>query len=102
MRSLDATNDAVSALKSFCVTVTCNYQEVVEAARAQKKEVPPALISGLSVAGNTYPIVVVLDPEMKQVFGAVAGNKIYEEGKKVFREAKKKYREYEKEREKDD
>ncbi len=93
VRSVDATNDAIRALKSFCVVVKGNYQEVVDASRGKENDVPKALITGLSGAGNSYPLVVVLDGAMKTVLGKTSGNDIYQEGSKVFRDAKKMHRE---------
>ena len=72
-RSIDATNDAIRALKSFCLMVKGDYQEVVDASRGKDNGVPKALITGLSGAGNTYPLVVVLDGEMKTVLGKTSG-----------------------------
>lgn len=92
-RSIDATNDAIGALKSFCVIVKGDYDSVVQAARGKEDAAPKALVAGLSAAGNSYPMVVVLDGEMKAVLGALSGQKSHNEGKKVFREAKKKHRE---------
>ena len=98
-RSIDATNDAIRALKLFCLVVKGDYQEVVDASRGKENGVPKALVTGLSAAGNSYPLVVVLDGEMKVVLGTTSGNKIHAEGRKVFREAKKKHRELQKEKE---
>ena len=98
-RSIDATNDAIRALKSFCLMVKGDYQEVVDASRGKDNGVPKALITGLSGAGNTYPLVVVLDGEMKTLLGKTSGKEINEEGSKVFREAKKKHRELQKSKE---
>ena len=95
-RSIDSTNDAIRSLKSFCLLVKGDYQEVVEASRGKDNGVPKALVTGLSAAGNTYPLVVVLDGEMKAVLGTTSGKEIYEEGSKVFRDAKKKHRDLEK------
>ena len=92
VRSVDATNDAIRALKSFCLIVKGNYQEVVDASRGKENGVPKALITGLSGAGNSYPLVVILDGEMKTVLGKTSGNEIYQEGSKVFRDAKKMHR----------
>ena len=96
---IDATNDAIRALKSFCLMVKGDYQEVVDASRGKDNGVPKALITGLSGAGNTYPLVVVLDGEMKTLLGKTSGKEINEEGSKVFREAKKKHRELQKSKE---
>lgn len=92
VRSVDATNDAIRALKSFCLLVKGNYQEVVDASRGKENDVPKALITGLSGAGNSYPLVVILDREMKTVLGKTSGNDIYQKGSKVFRDAKKMHR----------
>ena len=99
VRSIEATNDAIRALKSFCFMVKGNYQEVVDASRGKQNGVPKALITGLSGAGNSYPLVVILDGEMKTVLGKTSGNDIYQEGSKVFREAKKMHRELQKKKE---
>ena len=93
VRSIDATNDAIRALKSFCVVVKGNYQEVVDASRGKENDVPKALITGLSGAGNSYPLVVILDGSMNTVLGKPSGNDIYQEGSKIFRDAKKMHRE---------
>ena len=98
VRSIEATNDAIRALKSFCFMVKGNYQEVADASRGKQNGVPKALITGLSGAGNSYPLVVILDGEMKTVLGKTSGNDIYQEGSKVFREAKKMHRELQKKR----
>ena len=98
-RSIDATNDAIRALKLFCLVVKGDYEEVVDASRGKENGVPKALVTGLSAAGNSYPLVVVLDGEMKVVLGTTSGNKIHAEGRKVFREAKKQHRELQKEKE---
>ena len=95
-RSIEATNDAIRALKLFCLMVKGDYQEVADASRGKENGVPEALVNGLSAAGNTYPLVVVLDGEMKEVLGTTSGKEIREEGSKVFREAKKKHRELQK------
>ena len=99
IRSIEATNDAISKLKSFCLVVKGSMQAV---AQAKEGDVPKALVEGFSKAGQSYPLVVVLDNEMTTVLGATAGNAIYTEGSKVFREMKKNFREHEKAREKDD
>ena len=101
-RSIDATNDAIRALKSFCLVIKGNYQEVAEASRGKENGVPKALITGLSGAGNSYPLVVILDGEMKIVLGKTSGNEIYQEGSKVFRDAKKMYRELQKKKEEEE
>ncbi len=98
-RSIEATNDAIRALKLFCLMVKGDYQEVADASRGKENGVPEALVNGLSAAGNTYPLVVVLDGEMKEVLGTTSGKEIHEEGSKVFREAKKKHRELQKKKE---
>lgn len=102
-RSVDATNDAIRALKTYCVISKGNLQVALEAHRTGNKEkIPKALLEGLFKAGRYYPQVVVLDAEMKSVLGAVGGDSIYKEGKKVFREAKKKFRELGKAKEEKD
>lgn len=98
-RSIEAANDAIRALKSFCFIVKGNYQEVADASRGKQNGVPKALITGLSSAGNSYPLVVILDDKMKTVLGKTSGNDIYQEGSKVFREAKKMHRELQKKKE---
>ncbi|MEO1842832.1 MAG: hypothetical protein ABGZ37_01000 [Akkermansiaceae bacterium] len=98
-RSIAATNDAIRALKSFCLIVKGDFQAVGAAQRGKEEAAPKALVAGVSKAGNSYPLVVVLDTEMKTVLGAVSGQKIHDEGKKVFRDAKKKFREIEKAKE---
>ncbi len=100
-RSIAATNDAIRALKSFCLIVKGDMQAVLKAMRTQQEDpnVSKALMEGLNKAGNTYPLVVVLDGKRKSLLGAVAGQKIHDEGKKVFREAKKKFRNLDEEEE---
>ena len=69
--------------------------------QAEEGTVPKALVQGFSRAGNTIPLVVVLDSKQEVVLGATAGQAIHDIGDKVFREAKKKFRELEKEAEED-
>ncbi len=102
VRSIEATGDAIGALKSFCVIVKGDLNAVRQAAQGQDKSVPEALVNGVGAAGNSYPLVVVLDAEMSGVLGATSGQAISEQGSKVFREAKKKHREQQKAKEEKD
>lgn len=101
-RSVDATNDAIRALKSYCVISKGNLNAVLEARRTGSKDIPKVIIDGVFKAGRFYPQVVIIDAKMTTVIGAVGGNSIYQEGKKVFREAKKKLRELQKAQEEEE
>jgi hypothetical protein len=92
VRSIEATNDAIGGLKSFCLIVKGDFLAVGQARQGKEDAAPKALLEGLNKAGNTYPLVVVLGPELKTVLGATSGRQINTEGRKVFREAKKKFR----------
>ena len=94
--SIEATNDTIKDLKSWCVVVKGIAQAL---AQAEEGTVPEALLQGFGAAGMTYPLVVVLDGKMKKVLCATAGQKIHDEGGKVFREAKKTFRDLLKEEE---
>jgi hypothetical protein len=102
-RSVAATNDAINTLKSFCVIVKGQTGPLIQVLQGgeNKSDLPIALLQGFANAGNTYPLVVVLDGELKTSRCAVAGRDIYTEGAKVFREAKKKHREEQKAGEED-
>lgn len=98
-RSISVTNDTIRALKSFCLIVKGNMQAVRAASQGKEDAAPKVLVAGMNAAGNTYPLVVILDTEMKVVLGATSGKNISTEGKKIFRAAKKMFRELEKEKE---
>ena len=99
-RTIEVVEDAIKALKSFCVIVNGAEVQVFLQMQAQNKdEQLKVLTEGVQKAGNSYPIVVVLDAEMKQVVLATSGQVIHKEGKSIFRDAKKKLRELEKARE---
>jgi hypothetical protein len=94
--SIEATNDAIKDLKSWCVVVKGIAQAL---AQAEEGTVPEALLQGFGAAGMTYPLVVVLDGKMKKVLCATAGQKIHDEGGKIFREGKRTFRDLLKEEE---
>jgi hypothetical protein len=92
--AFDATNDAISGTKGFCVIVKGKLSVLQEQPKTQEEaDRLKALSEGINKAGNSYPIVVVLDSSMKKLVGAAPAKSIHEDGRKVFRELKKQFQE---------
>lgn len=86
--SIQITNDAIKALKGFCVIIRINPHELTGEPSPVTREVG----EGIKAGGGFVPIVVVSDVPGTTVFGAMGAQQMQEKGKEKYREIEKKFK----------
>lgn len=86
--SIQITNDAIKALKGYCVIVRVNPHEL----SGEPSPVTQEVGEGIKAGGGHVPIIVVSDAPGTTVFGTVGAQQVQEKGKEKFREIEKKFK----------
>ena len=86
-QTVDVIEDTIKALKGSSVIVKGTFEEM--RALKQGDVFNIALAEGVQKAGNSLPMIIVLNPAEKKLIQVIAPNDVLKDGSRAFREVKK-------------
>lgn len=86
-QTVDVIEDTIKALKGSSVIVKGTFEEM--RALKQGDVFKIALVEGVQKAGNSLPMIIVLNPAEKKLIHIIAPNDVLKDGSRAFREVKK-------------
>ncbi|MCP5535268.1 MAG: hypothetical protein H7A51_03425 [Akkermansiaceae bacterium] len=84
---VDVIEDTIKALKTSSIIVRTSYEEA--GSLNQGDEFNMAVIDGLRKAGNSLPMIIVINPIDKKLVQVIPPNEVLQDGSKAFRDVKK-------------